>query len=217
MIQVISLTKKFGNFIAVNNISFNIEKGDFVGIVGDSGSGKSTLLYLMSGLLSPTSGNVLFNNVDITSKGDSALSKIRVDSFGFVFQSHNLIPGLTVLENIEIPLVLADKKPKMYYEKIYNLLREVGLEEHINKDVSNLSGGQQQRISIIRALINEPSIIFADEPTGNLDSQNTDNIIDLFNLFNKEKNVTIAMVTHSEKTLKYCNKIIEISDGKLVV
>lgn len=214
MITAKNLVKKFEEQTVINDISLNICEGDFVGIVGESGSGKSTLLYLLCGLIAPTSGTVSINKKEITNMGDTALSEFRAGEIGFVFQFHNLVKGLTVMENMEIPLVLTRKNPLKYREKIKELLECVGLQGKEKCRIEDLSGGQQQRVAIARALVNDPAVIFADEPTGSLDSENTNTIVQLLGELNKNRKVTIVMVTHSEKTLVHCNKVIEICDGR---
>lgn len=214
MIKATNLVKTYGNYNVINDISLEIQQGDFLGIIGESGSGKSTLLYLLSGLVSPTSGGVFINDKEITKLDDTALSAFRVKEIGFVFQFHNLVRGLTVMENMNMPLILARSNPNKHKDKICELLDCVGLKGYENRQIEELSGGQQQRVAIARSLVNDPSIIFADEPTGSLDSENTNNIVQLLGKLNKERKVTIAMVTHSDKTLVNCNKIIEICDGK---
>ncbi|MDR2043402.1 MAG: ABC transporter ATP-binding protein [Clostridium sp.] len=216
MITVKNLSKAYGDYAAVNNVTLKITRKDFVGIIGESGSGKSTLLYLLSGLLNATSGSILFEDTELTKASDKVLSHIRSNCLGFVFQFHNLIPGLTVLENMELPLILTNQNPAKHHKKIFGLLEQVGLSDYAKRSVEELSGGQQQRVSIARALVNDPKVIFADEPTGNLDSENTDHVIDLFGVLNKEHKVSIIMVTHSERTLRYCNKVIRISDGRIL-
>lgn len=216
MITAENLKKNFGTTSVINDISLEINQGEFIGIMGESGSGKSTLLYLLSGLLTPTSGKVFVKKDEITSMNDTRLSNFRTSNFGFIFQFHNLIQGLTVVENMELPLILARKNPKNYSDMIKELLGRVGLKGHENKLVEELSGGQQQRVAIARSLINDPSILFADEPTGSLDSENTDNIVNLLGEINKEQNVTIIMVTHSNKTLIHCNRVIDICDGRVM-
>lgn len=216
MITAENLKKNFGTTSVINDISLEINQGEFIGIMGESGSGKSTLLYLLSGLLTPTSGKVFVKKDEITSMNDTRLSNFRTSNFGFIFQFHNLIQGLTVVENMELPLILARKNPKNYSDMIKELLERVGLKGHENKLVEELSGGQQQRVAIARSLINDPSILFADEPTGSLDSENTDNIVNLLGEINKEQNVTIIMVTHSNKTLIHCNRVIDICDGRVM-
>lgn len=216
MIVAENVTKTYGDSIIINDISLKIKKGEFVGIVGESGAGKSTLLYLLSCLVIPTKGRVLLDDKNISNINDKILSKVRSDYFGFVFQFNNLISNLTILENMEIPLILRSKNPSKYRERIYSLLEQVGLVDYANRNVDELSGGEQQRVAIARALVNNPKIIFADEPTGSLDSENTENIINLLGKLNTKHKVTTIMVTHSENTLSHCNRVIRILDGRVV-
>lgn len=215
MVEVKELTKEYNGSVIINNISLTILDGEFVGIVGESGAGKSTLLYLMSGLVKPTKGQVFLNETEISTVSDRQMSNIRKNEIGFVFQFHNLIPGLSVKDNMEIPLILANKNPHKYHDRIVSLLESVGLREQISKPVETLSGGQQQRIAIARSLVNEPKVLFADEPTGSLDSENTETIVNLLGKINKEQNITIVMVTHSDKTLRCCSRVIRVADGKV--
>lgn len=215
MVELKELTKEYNGTVIVNDISLKISDGEFVGIVGESGAGKSTLLYLMSGLVEPTKGQVFIDKKEITAINEKEMSDIRNKEIGFVFQFHNLIPGLSVKDNMEIPLILSNKNPKKYQDHIVSLLESVGLGQCIDKQIEALSGGQQQRVAIARSMVNEPKVIFADEPTGSLDSQNSEMIIDLLAKLNKEKNITIIMVTHSNRTLRYCDRVIKIADGKV--
>ncbi|MCR5600148.1 MAG: ABC transporter ATP-binding protein [Ruminococcus sp.] len=215
MVELKELTKEYNGTVIVNDISLKISDGEFVGIVGESGAGKSTLLYLMSGLVEPTKGQVFIDKKEITAINEKEMSDIRNNEIGFVFQFHNLIPGLSVKDNMEIPLILSNKNPNKYHDHIVSLLESVGLGQCIDKQVEALSGGQQQRVAIARSMVNEPKVIFADEPTGSLDSQNSEMIIDLLAKLNKEKKITVIMVTHSNRTLRYCDRVIKIADGKV--
>ncbi|MDM8129456.1 ABC transporter ATP-binding protein [Paraclostridium bifermentans] len=199
---------------AVDGITLEIESGKFTAIVGESGSGKSTLLHCMAGLDKPTSGNVYLGDQDIYTLNDDKLSKIRVQEYGFVFQSFNLIPVINVYENIILPISL-DSKPvdKKYIDSI---IERLGLKDQIKKFPNELSGGQQQRVAIARALSNQPSIIFADEPTGNLDSKTSDEVMDILKSCVKQFNQTLVMITHDEKIAKMADIMITISDGKLI-
>lgn len=199
---------------AVDGITLEIESGKFTAIVGESGSGKSTLLHCMAGLDKPTSGNVYLGDQDIYTLNDDKLSKIRVEEFGFIFQSFNLIPVINVYENIVLPISL-DSKPvdKKYIDSI---IERLGLKDQIKKFPNELSGGQQQRVAIARALSNQPSIIFADEPTGNLDSKTSDEVMDILKSCVKQFNQTLVMITHDEKIAKMADIMITISDGKLI-
>lgn len=198
---------------AIDGISLEIENGKMTAIVGESGSGKSTLLHCIAGLDKPTSGNVYLGDEDIYKLNDDKLSKIRVREFGFVFQSFNLIPVINVYENIVLPISIDSKLiDKKYVDTIIDSL---GLKNQIKKFPNELSGGQQQRVSIARALANKPSIIFADEPTGNLDSKTSKEVMDIFRMCVKEFNQTLVMITHDENIAETADTIINIRDGKI--
>lgn len=200
----------------LKNINLTVKKGEFVSLMGESGSGKSTLLYQIGALDTPTEGTVLIDGENIHKANDKQQSIARRENIGFVFQFYNLVQNLTVEENIKLPAIMA-KKDKFKYEKNLNyLLETVGLEDKRNCLPKQLSGGQQQRVAIARALIMNPKLILADEPTGNLDSKSTVEIMELFQKINKEENVTIIQVTHSEATAKYSDKIIYLKDGQIV-
>ncbi|MDR0697032.1 MAG: ABC transporter ATP-binding protein [Christensenellaceae bacterium] len=218
LLAVKGLTKTFGTgfgeVIALNNITFSVSKGEFITITGKSGSGKSTLLYLLAGLDSPNSGSVLLNNVDLfTLKGDR-LAEFRRRQIGLIYQFYNLIPVLTVKENIILPVRLDHKK--VDETKLNELLCLLNLTDRINHLPNQLSGGEQQRTAIGRALFLEPSIILADEPTGNLDITNSNEIIDHFVKLNKEFNQTILLITHDEQIANRANRIITLSDGEII-
>ena len=198
---------------AIDGISLEIENGKMTAIVGESGSGKSTLLHCIAGLDKPKSGNVYLGDEDIYKLNDDKLSKIRVREFGFVFQSFNLIPVINVYENIVLPISIDSKSiDKKYVDTIIDSL---GLKNQIKKFPNELSGGQQQRVAIARALANKPSIIFADEPTGNLDSKTSKEVMDIFRMCVKEFNQTLVIITHDEKIAKTSDTIINIRDGKI--
>ena len=199
---------------AVDDISLEIECGKFTSIVGTSGSGKSTLLHCMAGLDKPTFGNVYLGENDIYTLSDDELSKIRRQEFGFIFQSFNLIPVLNVYDNIILPIQLDGKKEDKEY--IMSIVKKVGLEDQLKKFPNELSGGQQQRVAIARALSNKPAIIFADEPTGNLDSKTTTEVMDLLTNTVSELNQTLVMITHDENIADQADRIITISDGKII-
>lgn len=197
----------------LKDISLQVAQGEFVSIMGASGSGKSTLLYILGGLDTPTSGQVFINGRDIYNFDDKKMSQIRRQKIGFVFQFYNLIPNLNVEENIMLPLLLDNKKIKDYRKQLNNILEIVGLTNRRNYTPRELSGGQQQRVAIARALIVNPEILFADEPTGNLDSKTGNEIINLLQEINHNSNQTIIMVTHSQEAAKNSNRIITVSDG----
>ncbi len=217
ILRVENLTKIYGKgeneVIALDNVSFSVNKGEFVAIVGASGSGKSTLLHLMGGVDRPTSGKVFIDDKDIYSFNDDKLAIFRRRQVGLIYQFYNLIPILNVEENITLPLALDNRKVDQ--EVLNDLLKRLGLENRRNHLPSQLSGGQQQRTSIGRALITNPSIILADEPTGNLDSKASDEIVEILKKSNKELNQTIIMITHNMEIAKECDRIIKIEDGKI--
>ena len=184
--------------------------------MGPSGSGKSTLLYLIGGLDKPTSGKVLLNGKDINKLNDNQMSKFRRKDIGFVFQFYNLVQNLTVEENIMLPVIMNGEKESAYKERLNEILKIIGLEDKRKNLPRELSGGQQQRVSIARAIILNPSIIFADEPIGNLDSKSGKEVMELFKKINEEEHITILQVTHSEDAAKYGNKIIRLKDGKII-
>ncbi len=197
-------------------MSLQVMKGEFVSIMGQSGSGKSTLLYILGGLDTPTSGKVYMNGADISHFNDEKMSIIRRRNIGFVFQFYNLIPNLNVEENIMLPLLLDGKNLKDYKNQLDEILYIVGLTDRRKHTPRELSGGQQQRVAIARALIGKPEILFADEPTGNLDSKTGIEIIDLLDKINRDNGQTIIMVTHSPEAAKSSSRTITVSDGLIV-
>ena len=198
----------------LKGVSLKVLQGEFVSIMGQSGSGKSTLLYILGGLDTPTGGSVHINGTDISQWGDEKMSKIRRQKIGFVFQFYNLIPTLTVRKNILMPLLLDKRKPnKEYFEQIVHSL---GIEDKLESLPSQLSGGQQQRVAIARSLIYRPALLLADEPTGNLDRKNGEEIIDLLKLSNRNLEQTILLITHDEKIALEADRVITIEDGKIV-
>ncbi|CEJ75281.1 ABC transporter ATP-binding protein [[Clostridium] sordellii] len=217
MLDIISLNKIYGRgenkVQALKDINLSIEKGKFTAIIGPSGSGKSTLLNCIAGLDNISSGKVLLEGEDISILNDNSLSKLRSEEFGFIFQSFNLIPVINVYENIILPISIDDKKVDK--EHIDNIIDKLGLKDKINKFPNELSGGQQQRVAIARALANKPKIIFADEPTGNLDSKTTDEVMNLLNSCVEEFGQTLVMITHNNEIAKMADVCIEIRDGKI--
>lgn len=199
----------------LKGISLQIQKGEFVSIMGPSGSGKSTLLYILGGLDSPTDGRILMGGKDISRYNDEKKSVMRRRNIGFIFQFYNLIPNLNVEENILLPILLDGKNVKDYRKQLNTILEIVGLTDRRKHTPRELSGGQQQRVAIARALINSPDIIFADEPTGNLDSNTGTEIMKLLKEINRESDKTILMVTHSADAAGYGNRIINVRDGVL--
>ena len=218
ILKVENLTKIYGKdnnkVIALSNVSFKVEKGEFIAIVGASGSGKSTLLHLIGGVDRPTNGKVYIDGEDIYQYDDDKLAIFRRRQVGLIYQFYNLIPILNIEENITLPLDLDNHK--IDKEKINNMLELLGLLERRNHLPNELSGGEQQRASIGRALITSPAIILADEPTGNLDSKASDEIVHLLKKSNKEYKQTIIMITHNLEIAAYADRIIKIEDGKIV-
>lgn len=217
ILEITNLNKVYGKkdnkVEALKDINLGIEKGKFTSIIGPSGSGKSTLLHCISGLDSITSGKVILDKKDISKLKEEELAKLRREKFGFIFQSFNLIPVVNVYENIILPIDLDDKKvDKKYINKIIDLL---GLKDKIKKFPNELSGGQQQRVAIARALANKPEIIFADEPTGNLDSKTTDEVMDLLKECVKSFGQTLVMITHNNEIASMSDRIIKIQDGRV--
>ncbi|GAA0865694.1 ABC transporter ATP-binding protein [Paraclostridium tenue] len=217
-LKTIDLRKTYGKgdseVKAIDGITLEIEPHKFTAIIGQSGSGKSTLLHCMAGLDKPTLGKVFIDDLDLYTLNDDKLSKIRRDEFGFIFQSFNLIPVINVYDNIVLPISLSGKKVDKKY--IEDLIIKLGLKSQIKKFPNELSGGQQQRVAIARALANKPSVIFADEPTGNLDSKTTDEVMDILKMCVKEFNQTLVMITHNDEIANMADRIITIKDGKIL-
>lgn len=197
----------------LKNLSLQVMQGEFVSIMGPSGSGKSTLLYILGGLDAPTGGSVHLNGTDISRFKDEKMSRIRRQNIGFVFQFYNLIPNLNVEENIMLPLLLDGKRTRDYRKQLNHILEVVGLSDRRKHTPRELSGGQQQRVAIARALVGSPEILFADEPTGNLDSKTGAEIMHLLRDINRESGQTIIMVTHSPEAAKSSSRVITVRDG----
>lgn len=218
ILKVENLSKKYGKgeseVVAVDNVSFSVEKGEFLAIVGSSGSGKSTLLHLLGGVDRPTSGKVYVDGKDIYSLSDDNLAIFRRRQVGIIYQFYNLIPILNVEENITLPCDLDGNK--VDEKRLNELLKSLGLENRRKHLPNELSGGQQQRVSIGRALINNPAIILADEPTGNLDSKASEEIVELLKLTNKKYKQTIIMITHNLEIANEADRVLRIEDGKIV-
>ncbi|MEM3732010.1 MAG: ABC transporter ATP-binding protein, partial [Candidatus Bathyarchaeia archaeon] len=200
---------------ALKGINLSIKKGEFIAVVGPSGCGKSTLLNLLGALDKPTKGKIIVDGIDITQLTDKQLAKFRNLKVGFIFQSYNLINRSSVLKNVELPAIVSGVPAKIRRMKALTLLKLVGLEEKVYRKPMELSGGEQQRVAIARALINDPAIILADEPTGNLDSKTGNEIIQLLTKINKERNATIVMVTHNLELANKTDKIIWLKDGQI--
>ncbi|HBG0359954.1 ABC transporter ATP-binding protein, partial [Clostridioides difficile] len=217
ILKVKDLKKIYGKYEnevrALDGIDLDIEPHKFTAIVGASGSGKSTLLHCVAGLDKPTLGNVYLDDVDLYTLNDDKLSEIRRQEFGFIFQSYNLIPVINVYDNIVLPVLLDGKKEDKEY--VMRLINKLGIEKQIKKYPNELSGGQQQRVAIARALANRPSVIFADEPTGNLDSKTTNEVMNMLEWCVKEYKQTLVMITHNDNIAKTADRIITIKDGKI--
>lgn len=217
LLKIEHLSKVYGKgetaVKALDDVSFSVKKGEFVVIIGPSGSGKSTLLHLLGGVDRPTSGKVFIDHTDLYDLNETQLAIFRRRQIGLVYQFYNLIPVLTVEENITLPLLLDDRKvEKQAFAEVVDIL---GLQDRLTHLPNQLSGGQQQRVSIGRALISHPSIMLADEPTGNLDSKNSSEIIELLKLFNKMYNQTLIVITHDERIALQADRVISIEDGRV--
>ena len=209
-------TTRFGGsqVQALKNINFSVAKGEYVAVMGESGSGKTTLLNILAALDKPTSGNVLLNGVNLSTVREKEISAFRREHLGFVFQDFNLLDNFSLKDNIYLPLVLAGKKHNEMEDKLRPIAKMLGIEEILEKYPYEVSGGQKQRAAVARALITEPELILADEPTGALDSKATDDLLGLFNEIN-ENGQTIVMVTHSTKAASHANRVLFIKDGEV--
>lgn len=218
ILQTHNLTKIYGEgeteVIALNNVNLSVEKGEFAAIVGTSGSGKSTLLHMVGGLDNPTSGTVIVDGQKTDTLDKDELTVLRRRNIGFVFQQYNLVPMLTVWENIVLPLKLDGRTPEKKY--LDEIITTLGLEKKLNRMPNELSGGQQQRVAIARALAAKPAILLADEPTGNLDSKTSQDVIGLLKVTGSRFHQTILMITHNEEIAQTADRIIRIEDGKIV-
>lgn len=218
ILKVEHLSKKYGKgdteVEALKDVSFTVEKGEFVAIVGPSGSGKSTLLHILGGVDKPTSGHVYVEGSDVFSLNENNLAIFRRRQVGLIYQFYNLIPILNVTENISLPMMLDGKEPDKNY--LMELIKTLGLEKRVNHLPNELSGGQQQRVSIGRALIYHPSLVLADEPTGNLDSKSSHEIMELLEISNKKYGQTIIMITHDENLAMHASRIITVEDGRII-
>jgi len=201
---------------AVNNVNLSIDRAEFVAIVGPSGSGKTTLLNMIGGLETPSSGSVIIEGTDIGTLKSSELIDFRLRNIGFVFQAYNLIPVLTAKENIEFIMQLQGKAKKEMNERTFALLESVGLSDRANSTPNHLSGGQQQRVAVARALASKPKFILADEPTANLDSKSTSQLLDIMEKLNKEENITFIFSTHDQRVVEKARRIITIQDGEVI-
>jgi putative ABC transport system ATP-binding protein len=206
---------KDNEVLALKSINLKIDRGDFVAIMGPSGSGKSTLMHIIGFLDRPTSGQYIFDGQDVTSFMDDQLAEIRNRKVGFVFQAFNLLPRTTAIENVILPMLYAGVHSEERQKRSVEILNRVGLGDRINHSSSELSGGQQQRVAIARALINNPTVIFADEPTGNLDTKSSKEIMEIFKSMNQEGR-TLIFVTHEEDIADYANRVIRVKDGEII-
>ena len=219
MLKVINLQKDFKNnrntFKILKDINLDVKEGEFLSIMGPSGAGKTTLLNILSTIDKPTSGKVYYENKDINKMSNKELSKFRRDNIGFIFQDYNLLDSMSVEDNIALPLVIANEKQSKIKSEIIKLSKFFGIEAHLKKYPYELSGGQKQRVATARALITSPKIIFADEPTGALDSKSSSELLNCLKDMNEKFNVTVIMVTHDPFSASYSKKVIFIKDGKL--
>ena len=218
IIQIKNLTKIFGDGVeikALDEVDLDIERGEFLSIIGPSGSGKSTLLNQIGILDTPTSGTILLNGVNVTEMSDKERSRTRNKELGFIFQYHHLLPDFNALENVMMPLLISGIKSSQAREVARKVLDEVGLGDRMKHRPNQLSGGQNQRVAIARALVNKPSIVIGDEPTGNLDSKASENIYELLRKLNREHNQTFILVTHDERMAAKTDRIIRLVDGRV--
>jgi len=220
VISVVNLVRKYSlgkePLIALDNVSISISQGEFVSIMGTSGSGKSTLLNLIGGLDRFDSGEISVDGLDIASLDENQLAKYRREKIGFIFQSYNLVPTLTALQNVELPLIFSGIPKNDRLTKVQDMLKTVGLQDRVNHRPTEMSGGEQQRVAVARALINNPAIILGDEPTGNLDSKTGEEIMDLLTWMNKNNGLTVVMVTHDAEKARYADRVVHIKDGRII-
>src|SRR4030042_124676 len=215
IVTVNQLTKTLGNIRVIDHVSFNIEKGEFLAIQGPSGSGKTTLLGLLAGLEKADDGNIVVADKELTSMTEDELAIFRRYNVGFVFQSFNLIPTLNVVENIALPLFPEHISKKIMFERAGEVAKAVGLTQRLDHYPNELSGGEQQRVAVARSLINAPKLIFADEPTGNLDSKTGQMIIELLRKVNSDRGQTVVLVTHDDRIAKESDRLIKLLDGRI--
>ena len=219
ILKIKNITKDYGikgfKTRVLKDISLNVNKGDFIAIMGPSGAGKTTLLNIMSTLDKQTSGEVILDGIDVSKVKNKELSKLRREKIGFIFQDYNLLDNMTLMNNIALPLALGKKKSKEIEDKVINIAKKFGLENHLDKYPYQLSGGQKQRGAAARSLITNPAVIFADEPTGALDSKSAYELLDSLEKVNKENHATIIIITHDPLTASYANEVYMINDGNI--
>ena len=219
ILKIKNITKDYGitgfKTRVLKDISINVNKGDFIAIMGPSGAGKTTLLNIMSTLDKQTSGEVMLDGIDVSKVKNKELSKLRREKIGFIIQDYNLLDNMTLMNNIALPLALGKKKSKEIEDRVINIAKKFGLENHLDKYPYQLSGGQKQRGAAARSLITNPAVIFADEPTGALDSKSAYELLDSLEKVNKENNATIIMITHNPLTASYANEVYMINDGNI--
>lgn len=220
IIEINDLVKIYNNtaveVTAVNHVNLQFEKGEFTAIVGPSGSGKTTLLNILGGLDAPTSGKITIDQVNISGMSQKKLTEFRLNNIGFVFQAYNLIPVLTAKENVSFIMELQGKLQKEVEKRTTEILQNVGLGDRLNSRPNQLSGGQQQRVAVARALASKPKFILADEPTANLDSKTTENLLDMMEEMNKKENITFIFSTHDQRVVNKARRVIVLEDGKIV-
>ena len=216
MIETRNIFKSFGPLAVLKGVNFRVNKGEILAIVGASGAGKTTSLQILGTLDKPDSGEIIFNDTDIALMGKKELAKFRNQHIGFVFQFHNLLPEFTALENVCMPGFIGKRHKKQVQEKATSLLQHLGLNDRLHHKPSELSGGEQQRVAVARALINDPDLILADEPSGNLDSQNARDLYDLFKVLRNDFHQTFVIVTHNEEFAHLADRTIKMKDGIIV-
>lgn len=216
MLKAENITKKFNNITVLNQVNITLEKGEMVSLVGSSGAGKSSLLHILGSLDTPDSGKVWFEDTDISKLSNSELAQFRNAHMGFIFQFHQLLPEFTALENVCIPGWIGGRNKYEVEERAASLLRDLGLQDRVTHKPTALSGGEQQRVAVARALINEPAIVFADEPTGNLDSTNAKELYRIFKTLNQKTGTAFLIVTHNEELAAFADRTIKMKDGQLL-
>ena len=219
-IQAVDLKKRYGTgddaVFALRGMSFSIQHGEFIAIIGPSGCGKTTLLNILGALDRPTSGKVYIDGIDISKLGNKDLAIVRSKKLGFVFQDFNLLSRMSVVENVELPLIIAGADPLLSRRRCMSLLRRLGIAEKAERNVNNISGGERQRVAVARALANDPKIVLADEPTGNLDTKNTEMMMALLKQLNKEFGKTLVVITHNPEVASHAQRVISIRDGTIM-